>query len=368
MGWRVRLIQRERDPRFFTGPLGELRIFHVIELPGVRFGQHRAGSGIPAVRRDDRRKHIDRAIDVCLFVVAIEQRPRLPERSAGPIAQDQCRRCEDEHADRGGDPAPSPPRLPPEADRACCPGRRVLAEVAKISRQVLGRGVAIRRILREAPLDNRDNLDRGIRSKFADRIRLGVDGRRHRLHRRIALEGAPAGEHFIHDRAKRELIGPEIGRLVRHLLGRHVSGRAEDNQRLGEPTGMNRRIVRAVCRMACLADAEVDDLRAAVFRQHDVPRLQIAVHDAGRVRDGQPVGDLARDVERTRQLQPLPLKCREQRLAGDQFHHDVRVAIQLADVVDGDDIRVVEERRHPRFAATDVPTRGGRPRARPRRT
>ena len=100
-------------------------------------------------------------------------------------------------------------------------------------------------------------------------------------------------------------------------------------------------------RPARLADAEVHDLRAAVLGQHDVARLQIAVDDARIVRDGQAVGDLAGDLDHARGLQPLPLDRAVERLTGDELHDDERPAVQLADVVDGDDIRVVEQGRQP---------------------
>ena len=101
---------------------------------------------------------------------------------------------------------------------------------------------------------------------------------------------------------------------------------------------------------ARLADAEVHDLRAAVLGQHDVARLQIAVDDARIVRDRQTVGDLAGDLDHARGLQPLPLDRAVERLPGDELHDDERPAVQVADVVDGDDVRVVEQGRQPRLA------------------
>ena len=72
------------------------------------------------------------------------------------------------------------------------------------------------------------------------------------------------------------------------------------------------------------------------LRHQNVVRLQIAVHDAGRVRRRQAAGDLGRDVERL----PQPEPGAAQRLAVDELADDVA----LADVVDRDDVRVAQGR------------------------
>ena len=51
-----------------------------------------------------------------------------------------------------------------------------------------------------------------------------------------------------------------------------------------------------------------------------------------------------------RGLQPLPLERAVERLPGDQLHHDVGPAVEFADVVDRDDVRVVEQGRQPGLA------------------
>ena len=63
-------------------------------------------------------------------------------------------------------------------------------------------------------------------------------------------------------------------------------------------------------RLARLADAEVHDLRAAIFGQHDVARLQIAVHDARGVSGRQAVGDLAGDVDHAERTSSAPQVAR----------------------------------------------------------
>ncbi len=207
----------------------------------------------------------------------------------------------------------------------------------------------MRRILGETPFDDRHELGRDVRAQRGDRLRLGVDDRRHRLHGGVALERTAAGDHLVDERAEGELIRAEIDEPADDLLRGHVAGRADDAERIRQ-AGLERRIIGGRRRCARLADAEVHDLRAAVLGQHDVARLQIAVHDPGGVRDCQAIGDLAGDLDRSRGFEPFRLERGVERLTHDQLHHDEWPAVHVADVVDGDDVGVVQEGRQLRFA------------------
>ena len=68
----------------------------------------------------------------------------------------------------------------------------------------------MRRILGETPFDDRHELGRDVRAQLGDRLRLGVDDRRHRLHGGVALERTVAGDHLVDERAEGELIRAEI--------------------------------------------------------------------------------------------------------------------------------------------------------------
>ena len=72
------------------------------------------------------------------------------------------------------------------------------------------------------------------------------------------------------------------------LLGRHVLRRAGHVQVVGQPRAP-----------AGLRDAEVEDLHEVLYavrrQQHDVVRLEVAVHDAAGVRRRQGLGDLGDD-------------------------------------------------------------------------
>jgi hypothetical protein len=90
------------------------------------------------------------------------------------------------------------------------------------------------------------------------------------------LEWRPAGQQLVqhrpqavHVRRRRQLLA-SAGRLLR----RHVRRRADDGPRL--------RLARAST--DALGQAEVGDVRLAVFVEQDVGRLQVAVQDAALVR------------------------------------------------------------------------------------
>ena len=107
-----------------------------------------------------------------------------------------------------------------------------------------------------------------------------------------------------------------------------------------------------------LGQPEVDDLDAIVRRHHDVLGLQIAVHDAGLVRGGQPVGNLLRDLDDALERHPAAQHLAAQRGALDQLRDEVRRVAFDADVVDGDDVGVIEGARGDGLAGEALLTHG----------
>ena len=100
--------------------------------------------------------------------------------------------------------------------------------------------------------------------------------------------------------------------------------------------------MRVVARPRELGEAEVEDLDPPVARDEDVLGLQIAVDDALVVRGGEPLRDLARVVDRFARRQRAAHAAAAKRLALEQLRDDVGRAGVGADVVDGQDVRVVE--------------------------
>ena len=73
-----------------------------------------------------------------------------------------------------------------------------------------------------------------------------------------------------------------------------------------------------------------------------LPGFDVAVHHAAAVRGSQPARQRDRDGQQLiARERPLELV---EALAADEFGNDVRLLLQLADAVDGDDVRVMDAR------------------------
>ena len=115
--------------------------------------------------------------------------------------------------------------------------------------------------------------------------------------------------------------------------------------------GAERRVRRGQV-VAGLRDAEVGDEHAAVGRQQDVRRLDVAVDDAAAVRGVERVGDLGQDRDGLARFHGTVLvEVVAQRRAVDELHHDRFEMILGAGVVDRDDRRVRQPRGGDCFAS-----------------
>ena len=108
----------------------------------------------------------------------------------------------------------------------------------------------------------------------------------------IGAEGRSAGEHLVEHHAE----GPEVGAPIRataaNLFGCHVRHCAERDA--------GARQARAI---AQLGDAKVENLHEAVAGDHQVRRLDIAVHNPRLMCFLEAPRDLHRDLERVRDWQ-----------------------------------------------------------------
>ena len=106
----------------------------------------------------------------------------------------------------------------------------------------------------------------------------------------------------------------------------------------------------ALGRLPLLRQAEVDQLRASRVRDHHVRGLEVAVHDAVRVRFREPLGHLDRQVEGAGRAHAARHQRRE-RPAADELHGDEGRPLALVDLVDDADGRVGERRGRARLQA-----------------
>ncbi len=179
----------------------------------------------------------------------------------------------------------------------------------------------------------------------------------HRVDGGVRVERAPARHRLVEDAAEREDVGAVIDGLALDLLRRHVADRSHDRSHARVRAGPGGRDARLLVRrpgLHQLREAEVEHLREAVLRDHDVPWLEVSVNDPRPVGLGDAVGRLGQVTEEAPQVHFVGVDQLRQRVPVDPLHRDVvdrvpcfPVALDRArpDLVDRDDARVVERRR-----------------------
>ena len=160
--------------------------------------------------------------------------------------------------------------------------------------QLLGerrhRGKALRRVLGERPLDGGLESRRHVRPPRAEARRRLVHVAERDRDEVVAGERDVAREQLPEHDAERVDVCRRRDRLAARLLGREVLARAEHR------TGLRH----AVIDVERARDAEVRHLDLALAAEKDVLRLHVTVHEPLAVREGEPVGDRDRELERLR--------------------------------------------------------------------
>ena len=152
----------------------------------------------------------------------------------------------------------------------------------------------------------------------------------------VAGERGQAGEALEEDGAEREDVGARVELLrAARLLGRHVAERAEHD------AGVRDR-ARAE---AHARDAEVDERGAieVAVAEEQVARLDVAMDDPLRVRDGERLGDARDHLHALAHREAGAREALAERLADDPLHREVRhavVGLAVGDVLD--DARVAQ--------------------------
>ena len=156
----------------------------------------------------------------------------------------------------------------------------------------------------------------------------------HPLHqfrdRRARAAVAAAGQHVVQNQPERVDVGALVDGLALRLFRRHVLDRADDGSGDRHADARARRRSR---------DAEVHDERAVFVIQHDVGGLEIAMDDAGLVCRGETGGNVPGDLEHSIEGQP-PLLFQDGRQIRSVHvrHRDVGDAVDLAQIVNADDV------------------------------
>ena len=152
--------------------------------------------------------------------------------------------------------------------------------------------------------------------------------------RKSAVSSGRLFRRHVADRPQQHALGRSIRR-------RSIGGVRSDGRGLGQPR-----------------QPEVHDLDVAFAGKHDVLWLQIAMHDTRLVRLRQGIRELGGDLKGLLQPRPPALQLVPKGRAFDDFHHDIELAVALADVVDRDDARMIQRGQRSGFLL-ETPDGGG---------
>jgi hypothetical protein len=192
--------------------------------------------------------------------------------------------------------------------------------------------IAIFRVLREGARDELRAQRREVGLEGQDAWHGFGDVRDGHAHRRVGFVGEAVSEQLEDDDAERVCVAAAVERFdAARLLGTHVRGRAHDARAAEGARALHH-----------LRDAEVGEEGVAARVEEDVARLEIAVDDAARVRLVERLGHAADDAADLGEAERAARHAVEERAARHVAHHDERLFLVLAVVVDGDDVGVFE--------------------------
>ncbi len=172
-------------------------------------------------------------------------------------------------------------------------------------------------------------------------------------HRGVLLpaERRLADEAFEQDATERVHVGRWTERRALELLGRRVLEGSDEHAGAGDTRTRGRALREPEVREVHVLDVT----RAVRADDQDVAGLDVAMDQASGVsgvqRPSDAIDHRQRVVERQRRLIDESSEIR----AGDVPHRDEQVAVVLARVVDGEDVRFVERGRELGFAHESVP-------------
>ena len=146
--------------------------------------------------------------------------------------------------------------------------------------------------------------------------------------------GRAPGEQLVRDDGERVPVACGGRGLAERLLGREVTGRAEDRaarRQRRHPRGAR--------------DSEVGDVHVVGAVEEQVAGLHVAMDDALRMRVVERATRLLEPPQRVGRLCAPGAQPLLERRAGDVLHDDVRPSARVSDVEDRDDVRVAGHAR-----------------------
>ena len=220
----------------------------------------------------------------------------------------------------------------------------------QVGPQVRRRLISQLAIFLEAVVDHFLETDRQLGIQHHRRNRRTIEDRRENHGGGLAGKWMVARRALVEHDTQREKIGAWVELFAGRLLRRHV--------RYGPERDAGYGLFRAVLGRARfhvdgrqLRKPEVEDLHVTPFGHEDVSRLDIAVDDPFAVRRVQGVGGFDADVQELVNLDRPRVEELAQRPPLHQLHDDEGVSLELVDVVDRTDVRVVQRRRRAGFRA-----------------
>ena len=240
--------------------------------------------------------------------------------------------------------------------------KRVLGRTAEVTRSV-GAGAASDSSIsmRASPMSrsrrcasfcrqrrSRSRIFDGVRFRQRAPVRLVLQDRREDVRQCLACERRAAGQHLVAHAAERPDVGAFVHRQAASLLGAHVRRRAENSSFFAERGGL-REVLAAIAGEG-FCQSKIQHLYAAFGRHLHVGRLQIAMDHAFFVRRFQRLRDLSGNLQRLLDRQRAFGNALGQRLARNQFHHQIIHAAGLLEAMDRRDVGMIQCRQHARFA------------------
>ena len=141
------------------------------------------------------------------------------------------------------------------------------------------------RILLQQPEHKAFERRREIASMRRRQLGLIVKNRVRNRDLLIPTKWLSSGEHLVEHDTERPQVRTSVHVLAPDLLRRHIGHRPEADAGFAQTL------------IPRFGQSKVEDPHRAVGQQHDVARLQVAVHDSGGVCGLQPFSDLSRDLQ-----------------------------------------------------------------------